>query len=293
MGFEFTEPTNTVVPDEVKEEVVDVVPDSGSDSGGDGIPSDDTVKPDEDAGGEAAGGDAEPPASTPEPTETPSEEVAFFYGDDQVELEIDPSHREAFTEKGLDIDKLAAELYGQGGEFKLSDESYKACCDAFGKFAIDAFLSGLKAQADGAVSGWKQAEADKVRADEALYTKLTADIGGDEGWTRLEEYAQATLTDEEFLAFNEVMASGNQYLQTYAIREMEQRRKGAQGDDSVTLIEGDASRSGNADNSPLNGRDYIKATAELGRQFPHDKAGYAKAQAALDARRRAGLSAGL
>lgn len=301
MAFEFNEPSATVAPLEgellPKEESINEPGSNSTDepsSQPDVVPGseDGTVVPD--TGGETPPEEPKPeeaPGDQPKPTDTP-EEVEYYFGDDQVGMEIDPGHREAFAEKGLDIDKLAAELYAKDGGFKLSDESYKACCDAFGKFAMDAFLGGLKAQAEGAIRDWKDSQVAAEKADAELFTSIAADIGGEDGWNRLEGYAQETLTDEEFKAFNEVMASGNQYLQRYAVRELEARRKQAQGDDSVTLIEGNVSRT-DTDNGPLNAKDYIRATAELGSKFPHDKVGYSKAQAALDARRRAGQAAGL
>lgn len=299
MAFEFNAPTETVVPETTPvEEVIDGSVPTNEPSGEPAVvpgSEDGAVVPD--PGGETPPEEVKPveettpPENKPEPTDTP-EEVEYYFGDEQVGMEIDPGHREAFAEKGLDIDKLAAELYAKDGGFKLSDESYKACCDAFGKFAMDAFLGGLKAQAEGAIRDWKDSQAAQEKADADLYTSIAADIGGDEGWDRLEGFAQETLTDEEFKAFNEVMASGNQYLQRYAVREMEARRKQAQGDDSVSLIEGNVSRT-DTESGPLNAKDYIRATSELGNKFPHDKVGYSKAQAALDARRRAGQAAGL
>lgn len=308
MSFSFTEPTATHPTTEttveetqttVEETINDTSTDSNGDSGDADKPGDGDKQGDENTGGDDPDGEGkteeEPEEEVPpgDKSEQDSSEVSYFFGGEEVSIEVDSEHREAFEAKGLDIDKLAAELYAKEGEFKLSDESYKACCDAFGKFAIDALISGLKAQNEQAISGWKHEAEARIKADEDRFTGLCADIGGAEGWGRLEEFALETFSDDELTAFNEVMASGNQYLQQYAVRELEGRRKGAQGDDSVKLIEGNATPAGNSDTAPLNARDYIKATAELGSKFPHDKAGYAKAQAALDARRRAGQSAGL
>lgn len=307
MSFAFNEPTATHPTPAVEDgsTVEEKVDDAGTGSGnpGTGI-TDEGNNPDagnssdtrgDDTDGESppeTGAEAEAPPEENQPqSDTP--EVSYYFGGEEVSVEVDPTHREAFSAKGLDIDALAAELYSKDGGFKLSDESYQKCCEAFGKFAIDAFISGLKAQNEGTVNSWKQAAEVRAKADEDRFSSLAATIGGDSGWSRLEEYALATLTDEELAGFNEVMSSGNQYLQQFALRELEGRRKGAQGDDSVTLIEGKASLAGNEDSAPLNARDYIKATAELGNKFPHDKAGYAKAQAQLDARRRAGLASGL
>lgn len=305
MGFSFNEPTVTHPSEEEVTQPVEETTDgngttdSDIDSGNSNPDDGNASGDDENAGGDDSDGEGTP-EETPEGEESPgdkseqdSSEVSYFFGGEEVSIEVDPSHREAFEAKGLDIDALAAELYRQDGDFSLTPESYQKCCDAFGKFAIDALISGLKAQNEMAVSGWKMEAEQRVKADEDRFNSITADIGGEEGWTRLEEFALGTLSDDELAAFNEVMASGNQYLQQYAMRELEGRRKAAQGDDSVNLIEGKASASGDGDNSPLSSRDYIMATAELGSKYPNDKAAYARAQAQLDARRRAGAAAGL
>lgn len=299
MSFSFTEPTATHPTEEVvvtTEETINGPTDSPSDSGTDPVATDtpdEVVPPTEDPGGDDPDGKG-PTEETATPTEeAPPVEAEYYFGDELVSIEVQPDHREAFEAKGLDIDALAAELYSKDGGFALSKESYDKCCEAFGKFAIDAFISGLKAQNEQAVAGWKHEAEARVRADEERFSGLCADLGGEEGWNRLEEYALTTLTDDELAGFNEVMASGNQYLQKYAVKELEGRRKATHGDDAVALIEGNATPAGSSDTAPLNARDYIKATAELGSKYQHDKVGYAKAQAALDARRRAGLASGL
>ncbi|AIM51257.1 head scaffolding protein [Lelliottia phage phD2B] len=305
MSFSFTEPTSTHPTEpEVTTTTEGTADGISTTDGAVGAGDNDTTTGDESGNAENSGGDdsdgkgttEEKPAVAEEkpgdkPEQVPSE-VSYFFGGEEVSVDIDPSHREAFEAKGLDIDALVAELYGKGG-FDLSPESRAKCDEAFGKFAMDAFLNSLKLQGESYMTSSKQAAEAKERADAELFASISAEVGGDEGWGRLEAFAMDTLSQEELDAFNEVMASGNKYLQQYAVRELEGRRKGVQGDDEVKMIEGNASPRGGADNGPLNARDYIKATAELGSKFPQDKAGYSRAQAQLDARRRAGQAAGL
>jgi hypothetical protein len=297
MSFSFNEPSSTHPTAETTVETpnvpdVTVVPDV--------VPPVESITEPEasapstgDPGGTDTPGVVPPSETTPATTTETPEPVSYYFGGEEVSIDVDASHREAFEAKGLDIDALAGELYSKEGGFQLSSESYQKCCDAFGKFAIDAFIGGLKSQNEATVSGWKNELESRERADTERYTNLSSTIGGDEGWSRLEEYALATLSDDELKGFNEVMGSGNQYLQEFAIRELEGRRKGAQGDDSVELIEGDASRGASEGGGPLSGADYIREIASLGQKYPNDKAGYAKAQEALTARRRAGMSSGI
>ncbi|MGL6086622.1 MAG: hypothetical protein ACRC29_11985, partial [Enterobacterales bacterium] len=211
MSFSFTEPTSTHPTEEVTteevttttttEETTDVTNADTDTTGTDANqPGDGNGEGTEDAGREADGSDGAegaPEGDQPKP-DVPKEdagEVEFYFGGEKVDIEVDPSHREAFEAKGLDIDALAAELYRKDGEFKLTDESYQKCCDAFGKFAIDALISGLKAQNEATASKWKHEAEARVKADEDRFNSLAESVGGTDGWNRLEEYALETLTD--------------------------------------------------------------------------------------------------
>lgn len=101
------------------------------------------------------------------------------------------------------------------------------------------------------------------------------------------------LSDDELTAFNEVMASGSQYLQQYAVRELESRRKAAQGDDKPNLIEPSAPSAASEDNGPLSREQYLREMMTLSSRFGADKKAAAEYQAKLDARRRAGMARGL
>lgn len=245
---------------------------------------------DENAGGEPPATEGEPDhAGDPAPTDdTPAE---FYWGGESVNIEIADDVNDALKEKGIDAMAIAKELYAKDGEFSLSDETKQKLYDAFGKFSVDAYLSGLKAQNEMFIMN-TQRDAEKAeQANAERYSTISKEIGGDEGWGKLEEFALATLSDDELAAFNEVMNSGNQYLQVYAVRELESRRTKAQGDDAVSLIPGNAATV--TEGGPLSRQDYYAEMQKLSVTYKHDKAGAAAAQAALDARRRAGMAKGL
>lgn len=255
------------------------------------VPGNADSQPPEDTGGEPAGTEgANKEGETPE-TEVPAEEPTFFFGDTQVEIDIPQDVTDSLAEKGIDAAAVAAELYSKEGKFELSAETKQKLYDAFGKFSVDAYLNGLKAQNDGWVNNQAKQQEELERQTVERFTHVSKECGGEEGWSRLESFALETLGEDELEAFNAVMASGNQYLQQYAVRELEGRRKAAQGDDAVNLIEPTATASDHS-NAPLSAAEYIKAIAGLSR-FGHDRAGRAEAERQLDARRRAGMAKGL
>lgn len=228
-----------------------------------------------------------------EPDGSSDEDVRFFFGEQEVEIEIPDDVSTALKEKGIDAMQVAKELYGEGGKFELKEETKQKLYDAFGKFAVDAYLNGLKASNEAFMLKAKTQAKEAEAADAQRFTDIASEVGGEEGWSRLEEWALETLSDEELTAFNAVMASGNQYLQQYAVRELEGRRKQSQGDDKPSLIEPSAPAKANDENSPLTRDQYVRAIATLSQKYGNDRKAMAEAQAKLDARRRAGMARGL
>lgn len=281
-----TENTNVTGDNPVVETTVDNPVVDGADVQGNA----DSQSP-ENTGGEPAGAEEAKPETDQPEAEIPTEDPTFFFGDTQVEIDIPQDVTDSLAEKGIDASAVAAELYSKEGKFELSAETKQKLYDAFGKFSVDAYLNGLKAQNEGWVNNQAKQQEELERQTVERFTHVSKECGGEEGWSRLESFALETLGEDELEAFNAVMASGNQYLQQYAVRELEGRRKAVQGDDSVTLIEPTAPAS-DSSNAPLTAAAYIKAIADLSR-FGHDKAGRAEAERQLDARRRAGMAKGL
>nr|DAP74209.1 MAG TPA: capsid assembly protein [Caudoviricetes sp.] len=301
MAFEFVEPTNETTTAPAAEENKEVTNDvTGTDAGNTGtdVQDDADDKGTENAGGADSGqpsgeGTGEPDGE-PKPDDSKADEEArYFFGEHEVTIEVPDDVTEALKEKGIDAMQVARELYGEGGKFELSDETKQKLYDAFGKFAVDAYLSGLKAQNETFFLREETAAKEAEAANAQRYTDIAKEVGGDEGWSRLEEWALESLSDDELTAFNAVMQSGNQYLQAYAVRELESRRKAAQGDDKPNLIEPTAPSGGGDDNSPLTREQYIRELATLGQRFGKDRKAAAEYQAKLDARRRAGMARGL
>lgn len=303
MSFSFNEPTSTHPTTESTVEKPEenlnadastdadsagaVTQGSSADAGTENPGGEDTgVAPDE-------GKSTDQPDGRSQPDDADLVEADFFFGDTQVEIVIDDELSASLKEKGLDAMAIAKELYSKDGKFELSEDTKGKLYEAFGKFAVDAYLSGLKAQNE----AWLHREAAAVKEAEQANVQRFEDVskecGGEEGWSKLEEWALEHLSDGELEAFNAVMESGNQYLQMYAVRELEGRRKSMQGDDRPTLIEPSQAAAPSEDNSPLSRDQYIREVAKLGSIFGRDRKGAAEAQAKLDARRRAGMAKGL
>lgn len=300
MAFSFTEPTTThptsdAAPEETQEATADVTTDTDTVDTNADVQSDTGDTDAGDAGGE------DPKGETPEgegkeedkPTESSQGEVSYFFGGEEVTIEVPQEVEEELKAKGLDAHAIAAELYAKDGYFSLSEETKQKLYDAFGKFAVDAYLSGLKAQNEAFMLRSENEAKEREAADVQRFTDISKECGGEDGWNRLEEWALEALSDDELTAFNAVMQSGNQYLQMYAVRELEARRKAAQGDDEVTLVQPSAPAVDASDNSPLSAQEYIWEISQLSQRFGRDRKAAAEAQAKLDARRRAGMAKGL
>lgn len=250
--------------------------------------------------------------STPsvEPDEAPAPETdtpVFTYGGLEVDVQVEPEINDMFTEKGLDVTGVVSELYG-GDEFGLSDETKEKLYEAFGKFSVDSYLSGLEARNDRTINQIKSESESKAQAADKAWEEVSSIVGGDEGWTALEQYADQNLSDQELEEFNEIMSMNNFTIQRLAISDLAQRA-GLSGDgngsgsvhpnqtgensmagksnEGLQLIEaagGDSRGSGDA--TPLSAQEYRDAYMALAE---NDYEGMAK----LDDRRRAGINKGL
>lgn len=302
MSFSFNEATSTHPNPTPTEETTDVTqpdaattdaaadtPDAVPPVGDSEVPTD-AAEPTPEGDGE---GDNPPDGeSQPDGSEAAPGVGECYFGDTAVEIDIPQDVSDALKEHGIDAVAVANELYAKGGEFKLSPETREKLDKAFGKFAVDAYLGGLKAQNEGFLNQLTRDAEAAEKADGERFEAVAKEVGGADGWATLERFALETLSDEELTGFNEVMKSGNQYLQMYAVRELETRRKAAQGDDKVTLVDATSAAS-DASNGPLSGQDYIREISQLGKKYGNDRVARAAAEKALDARRMAGMKAGL
>lgn len=159
MAFSFTEPTTThptsdAAPEETQEATTDVTTDPDTVDTNADVQSDTGDTDAGDAGGEDPKGETQEGEGKEEdkPAGSSQEEVSYFFGGEEVTIEVPQDVEEELKAKGLDAYAIAAELYAKDGDFSLSEETKQKLYDAFGKFAVDAYLSGLKAQNEASCS---------------------------------------------------------------------------------------------------------------------------------------------
>lgn len=187
------------------------------------------------------------------------------------------------TEAGLDLAALTTEFFKES-KFELSDESRAPLDEKYGKLAVDMFLSGAKARNEAALAGIKDSAAKTDQANSDLWDKTCEQIGGEDNWNKLEEFALASFDDAALDAFNKVMGSGDSYTQKLALADIMGQYRSKNGDDSLGLIEPEGANGVPQGLIALSSADYI--------------AGFASGESAKnptewDARRRAGQAKGI
>lgn len=221
--------------------------------------------------------------STDEDTDVESQ---LFFGEQQINIKVDPTHREELAAHGLDADAVVKELFAKGNEdLKLSDETYDKLVKAFGKFSVDTYLGSLKQQVDFDIKADLAAAEEHEKATEALWQATLERVGGEEGWKSLEQYALENLSDAELNDFNDVMNTGNAFTQKLAIDHLMGQMKAHKGDGRPDLITADSVPQNETQGGALSRAEYIKEVARVSKEFQYDKDGYRKAMADLDARR--------
>lgn len=216
----------------------------------------------------------------------------FFYGESEVTLDIPEDLSKELESKGLDVNALAAELYGKDSNFTLKPETRDKLDAAFGKFAVDAYLNSLKLTNDSFLREQKDAQVGKEKADADRFTSIAGLVGGEEGWDALAGWGNENLSQEEIDDLNAVMGSGNESLQKYAIQMLANKRRAAEGDPEAVLIQGD-NGSPESGGAALSAAAYREAEQQARKEFRGNQSGYKAAVAKLDSRRRAGIAKGL
>lgn len=249
-------------------------------------------------------GQSEASEQTTAETETKSEgdkeskevesEVAegeFYFNGQQVQVEVPDDLKSSLSDAGVNVDTVLSELYGKDSDFTLSDETRKPLDEKFGKPIVDTFLSSLKQQNDSVLKGAESAQkaAEEANAQAAEWSNEL--VGGEEQWDALSEWAEGNLEESQIESFNKAMQSGDKWLQELAIKDLHSKYQNSEGDTNVSLISGDSAGI-DSSGSPLGRDEYIAemTSPEFMKLRGQDKA---KAQAQLDARRRAGQRKGL
>lgn len=216
----------------------------------------------------------------------------LYFNGEQVQVEVPDELSTSLKESGVDVNKVLGELYGKDSDFTLSDETRKPLDDKYGKAVVDTFLGALKNQNEGALKGAKDAESAAAQAAQEAEAWSNEVVGGEEEWAAMSKWAETSLDESEIESFNKAMQSGDKWMQELAIKSLHGKYKGSEGDATANLLTADSSTGTSTDNTPMSRQDYLQAMSspefmKLGREEKH------KAQAALDARRQAGINKGL
>lgn len=237
-----------------------------------------------------------------QPTEGEQEAPVYTYNGTEVELEISEDLQAMFDEKGVDLNAVATELYS-GDEFGLSDETKTKLYEQFGKFAVDSYLNGLKAQNDLTLSRFEADAKSAEQAAETAWNETLSIVGSEEGWESLMTYADENMSDQERDEWNEIMQSNNWTMQRLAIQDLASRAgvKPSEGQQGVHPGQGNNSMTGRSNESleliEAQGGDARSnsggaiTAAEYRAQWSSDLS--PAEMEALDARRRAGIAKGI
>jgi len=233
------------------------------------------------------GGATSDPAPAPEPSDLPEE---LFFNGHPVQVEVPEELAGQLSEAGVDANKVISELYGKDSDFTLSDETRAPLDEKFGKPLVDTFLQALKAQNEHALhlTESQKAEAEKVQQQAVEWSNEL--VGGEENWDAMSSWAEKNLEDSQIDGFNKAMESGDKYIQELAIKDLQSKMQGQEGDSDYSLVSGEAATE--TGGGALSANEYLAemTSPEFTKLKGHDRI---KAQQALDARRRLGLKRGI
>lgn len=192
-----------------------------------------------------------------------SEDIKFDgvkYGDLDVTVNIPADLANMAAEKGIDAQAISKELY-ESEDFTLSQESLDGLYDAFGKWQVDTYLSGLKAKNDAMVSSYQQDQESRTKAEESAWESTLEIMGGEDKWNDLSVYASENLSEEEMEEFNAIMENGTLKMQQLMIADLFGKFSAAGAPVapvSLDLEGGGASAPVVSENGPLSYQDYLE-----------------------------------
>lgn len=200
-----------------------------------------------------------------ESTDAVAEEGEFFFGGNQVDIEVPTEIASALEEAGIDKNALLAELFSKDGDFSISDDTRVKLEEKFGKLMVDGYLNmykGINEQSAAKSNSEKEATTLLETKRDTEYSDM---VGGEEGLVKLEDYVVGAYSEEQVAAYNTVMESGDHGSQMLILSQvkmqMELQNKLTNGDTNIKLI-GDNSSSNLAasplDKGTLTSQEYDK-----------------------------------
>lgn len=199
----------------------------------------------------------EQPEVTEEAKEEEEAEEGFYFGDTRVEVEVPAEISEALKGAKIDESQLLKELFAKDGKFEVSEKTKAALDKAFGKQMVDGYLNLFRQQNQMALDSYKKTEADTAAQVKANAEDFQSLVGGDEGWSELDEWASSNLDDAQLAQFNAVMSLPVEHYpaQRAVVEALKIKRdaqiKAAEGDSQVTLPTDGAGESSRSNSGAL------------------------------------------
>ena len=141
--------------------------------------------------------------------------------------------REATAAAGVDYDALSREYYDNGG---LSEDNYEALSAAgIPRHIVDQFIAGQEASA------------------EVQRSAILGEVGGEDKYTEMREWAAGNFNDEEIAAFDETVTTGSAAAIRMAVAGLKARFEADQSNEPLRMVSGDVA----------NGSNVYRSNAEL------------------------------
>jgi hypothetical protein len=187
------------------------------------------------------------------------------------------------ADAGIDVEAVAKEIYSPDG---LSEATRESLNTAFGKWQVDAYLSGLEAKNAQTMAQFKTDQEAATKAAEDAWNATMEIMGGEDRWDALDAYAASTLSESEIEEFNAVMKNGSLYMQQLMIKDLWSKYEAAGKPDAPVKLDLEG-----GDNTPPSDTSGAITQAEYLEAFRNGE--YRKDPAAWDERRKAGMAKGI
>lgn len=236
--------------------------------------------------------DTTAPESTQKPegetadTDTVTEPIIVSelkYGDIDVGVEIPPDLANMLAQEGLDAVELTKEMYSENG---LSDETKATLYEKYGKWQVDAYLTGIEAINERNMTQYKADVEKATQAMEDAWTSTMDLMGGEDRWADLDAYAAKNLSEEELAEFNDVMKNGTFRMQQLMIKDLWNKFDSAGKPAAPVKLDLES-----GDTAPASNAGAAVSQEEYFQSFMNGE--YSKDPAGWDARRRAGMEKGI
>lgn len=141
------------------------------------------------------------------------------FGGVDVEVEVPADIANFVGEKGVDIEAVSKELY-ESEDFTLSEATLEGLYEAFPKWQVDAYLSGVKAKNEAMINSHKTDVETRTANEETAWNSTMEIMGGEDRWEDMSAYASANLSPEDVAEFNSVMETGSLRMQQLMIKDL-------------------------------------------------------------------------